>query len=90
MTRHVQDDKPPRDPAAQAWLDESVEEQRRRYAAIVAEQEALTPRREGWYAEFLRIIQSKGFNVTGDLRRVIKPEEIPQKPDREDAMRVVW
>ena len=90
MTKHVQDEKPPRLDEAQAWLDEAVEDQRRRHAAIVAEQEALTGAREGWYAEFLRIIQTKGFNVTGDLRRVIEPREIPDKPDRDDAMRVVW
>lgn len=88
--KHVQDDKPARLAEAQAWLDEEIAEQRRRYEAIVAEQEALVPQREGWYAEFLEIIQSKGFNVTGDMRRVIPREEIPEKPDRDDAMRVVW
>lgn len=88
--KYVQDDKPARLDEAQAWLDEEIAEQHRRYEAIVAEQEALTPEREGWYAEFLQIIQSKGFNVTGDMRRVITPEEIPEKPDRDDAMRVVW
>lgn len=88
--KHVQDDKPARLAEAQAWLDEEIAEQRRRYEAIVAEQEALVPQREGWYAGFLEIIQSKGFNVTGDMRRVIPREEIPEKPDRDDAMRVVW
>lgn len=88
--KYVQDEKPPRLDEAQAWLDEATEEQRRRYQAIVAEQEALTGEREGWYTEFLQIIQTKGFNVTGDLRRVITPEEIPEKPERDDAMRVVW
>lgn len=88
--KYVQDDKPARLAEAQAWLDEEIAEQRRRYEAIVAEQEALVPQREGWYAGFLEIIQSKGFNVTGDMRRVIPREEIPEKPDRDDAMRVVW
>lgn len=88
--KYVQDDKPARLPEAQAWLDEEIAEQRRRYEAIVAEQEALVPQRESWYAEFLEIIQTKGFNVTGDMRRVIPREEIPEKPDHDDAMRVVW
>ena len=46
--------------------------------------------REQWYAEFLEIIQNKGFSVTGDERRAISKEELPEKPDRPDAMRVVW
>ncbi len=90
MKKYVQDSKPPRAEDAQAWLDEEVEVQQRRYEAIVREQEELTPERERWYAEFLQIVQTRGFNVTGDQRRVIPPEEVPEKPDRDDAMRVVW
>ena len=90
MKKHVQDLKPARGEEAEAWLVEETTAQEARYAAIVAEQEALTPEREKWYAEFLDIVQTKGFNVTGDQRRVIAPEEVPEKPDRPDAMKVVW
>ncbi len=88
--KRVQHHKPARSPEAEAWLKTEIEDQERRYRDIVAEQEALTPEREKWYAGFLDIVQSKGFNVTGDTRRVISPEEVPEKPDRDDAMRVVW
>jgi hypothetical protein len=40
----------------------------------------LAPEREKWVAEFLKIIQTYGFSVTGDTRRVIKPHEVPKKP----------
>jgi hypothetical protein len=88
--QRVQDLKPRRVQAAQEWLDAEVEEQRRRYEAIAAEMEAATPEREAAYSGFLEIIQRKGFNVTGDVRRVIPADEIPEKPDHPDAMRVVW
>ncbi len=87
---YVQDDKPLMSAQARAWLDEEIKAQEVRFAAIVAEQEALTPEREKWYADFLHIIQTKGFNVTGDQRRIVGKEEIPSKPDRDDAMKVVW
>ncbi|MEM8982348.1 MAG: hypothetical protein AAGC71_04940 [Pseudomonadota bacterium] len=90
MGKHVQDDKPPVTPEAQAWLDEEAAAQVKRYEAIVAEQTALTPEREKWYAEFLHIVSTKGFNMTGDMRRVIPDDELPEKPDRDDAMKVVW
>lgn len=86
----VQAHKPARSKEAARWLEEETRAQEARYAAIVAEQEALTPERERWYAEFLHIVQTKGFNVTGDQRRVIGKDEVPQKPDRADAMKVVW
>ncbi len=90
MSKYVQDLKPPRDAEAKAWLEEEIAAQEVRYQGIVDEQVGLTADREKWYAEFLEIVQTRGFNVTGDVRRVIKPEEVPQKPDREDAMKVVW
>ena len=49
-----------------------------------------TAQREIWYSQFLEIIQTRGFYVTGDVRRLVSKEEVPQKPDRPDAMRVVW
>jgi hypothetical protein len=88
--QRVQDLKPPRVQAGQEWLDAEIADQRLRYEAIVAEMKAATPAREEAYAGFLEIVQRKGFNVTGDVRRVIPADEVPEKPDRPDAMRVVW
>ncbi|MEL7538628.1 MAG: hypothetical protein AAFZ58_10675 [Pseudomonadota bacterium] len=90
MSKNVQDHKPPRSKQAEEWLTEEIASQEQRYQAIIDEQTALTPEREKWYAEFLRIVSTKGFNVTGDMRRVITEEELPTKPDRDDAMKVVW
>ncbi len=78
--KRVQDLKPPRQPDAQAWIKENVAEQKRRYAAIVKEMNDLERDREKWYAEFLRIIQTRGFNVNGDQRVVIPPKLVPKKP----------
>ena len=89
-TDRVQAHKPAREVEAQEWLAAELAEQQRRYAGIVAEMAAATPAREQAYAGFVEIIQRKGFNVTGDVRRVIPQEEVPGQPDRPDAMRVVW
>ena len=64
------------------WLKEEVAEQEKRHKLIVKAMEALTPQREIWYAEFLERIQTRGFNVDGDMRSKIKPEDIPVKPKR--------
>jgi hypothetical protein len=90
MGDRVQHGKPPMSAEAREWLEQESAAQQRRYDAIVAEQEALTPERERWYAEFLEIVSTRGFNVTGDQRRVIAEDELPEKPDRPDAMKVVW
>lgn len=90
MAKRVQDVKPARKPDAQAWLKENVAEQKKRYAAIVKEQDELGPQREKWVAEFLKIIQTKGFNVTGDVKRVIKPNEVPKKPKGMKKHQVVF
>lgn len=80
MAKRVQDQKPARPAEAKAWLKENIAEQKKRYAAIVKEQEDLAPQREKWVEGFLQVIQTKGFSVTGDTRRVIKPHEIAKKP----------
>ncbi|MEL6446743.1 MAG: hypothetical protein AAFQ62_02210 [Pseudomonadota bacterium] len=90
MGDRVQHKKPPMSAAAREWLEQETDAQERRYVGIVAEQEALTPDREQWYAEFLEIVSTRGFNVTGDQRRVISEDELPKRPDRDDAMKVVW
>jgi hypothetical protein len=80
MAKRVQDVKPARKADAQAWFKENVAEQKRRYAAIVKEMDSIERDREKWYAEFLRIIQTKGFNANGDQRVVIPAKLIPKKP----------
>lgn len=72
----------PKTPAVERWLSEEVREQQARYEKIVAAMEAMEPQREQWYAEFLARIQTRGFNVDGDLRRKISAAEIPQRPNR--------
>lgn len=71
-----------RSEAEKKWLKEEIEEQAERYRLIVKAMEELTPQREVWYAEFLERIQTRGFNVDGDMRRKIAPEDIPVKPNR--------
>jgi len=90
MAKRVQDEKPARAKEAQAWFNENVTEQKKRYAAIVKEQDELGPEREKWVNEFLQIIQTKGFNVTGDVRRVIKRDEVPKKPKGMKKHQVVF
>jgi hypothetical protein len=80
MAKRVQDMKPPRKADAQAWFKDNVAQQKKRYAAIVKEMNSLSRDRDKWYAEFLRIVQTKGMNVTGDQRMVIPAKLIPKKP----------
>jgi hypothetical protein len=67
---------------AERWLKQEVREQKTRYRKIVAEQDALAPKREKWIAAFLERIQTRGYNVHFDMLRKIPAEEIPQKPKR--------
>jgi hypothetical protein len=80
MAKRVQDLKPARKPDAQAWLKENLAEQKKRYAAIVKEMDGIEKDREKWYAEFLRIVSTKGWNVNGDQRAVVAVKDLPKKP----------
>jgi hypothetical protein len=80
--------RPRRSAEVQAWLEREVAEQERRYRKIVREMDALDPRRKRWIREFYQRIQTRGFNVHADIRRKVRPEEIPLVP--EDKIRVVW
>ncbi|MEM7280911.1 MAG: hypothetical protein AAF438_04720 [Pseudomonadota bacterium] len=66
---------------AEAWIEEEIKEQIERYKKVVADMDALNDMREKWYAEFLERIQTYGFNMDGDQRIKIAPEDIPVKPD---------
>jgi hypothetical protein len=67
---------------AEAWLKREIREQKARYRKILAEQEALTPKRDRWIADFLERIQTRGFHVHFNIIRKIRPEEVPVKPKR--------
>lgn len=88
MANRVQDKKPKRSKSSELWLRDSIAGQRVRHQAIAQEMASLEPTRQKWYEDFLQIIQTKGFNVTGDTRRRIPEHEIPKRPKRED--RVIW
>ena len=78
-----------RTPQEQAWIDEEVAEQEKRFQAIEKEMQDLAPQREVWYREFHDRISTIGYNMDGDDKMVIKREDLPVKPQgRED--RVVW
>jgi len=70
------------------WLRQEVAEQRKRYRAIVAEQDALASKRDRWIAQFLHRIQTRGYHVHSDQMRKIAAEEIPSRPRRK--FRVVF
>lgn len=72
----------------ESWLRKEEVEQRKRYRKIVAEQEALSPKRDKWIAQFLQRIQTRGVHTHYDQMRKVRPEEIPVKPKRK--FRVVF
>lgn len=87
MTRRVQDEKPPRTRAAAAWVTEEIAAQKKRHHAIQKEMnEGLARQRERWYADFLGIVGTKGFNANGDMRVKIPKNLIPKKPKRKDVV----
>jgi len=72
----------------EAWLKREIAEQKVRYNSIVAEQDALAPKRDKWVAEFLERIQTRGVHVHFNMMRKVSPEEIPVRPKRK--FRVVF
>ncbi len=75
-------------PEVRAWIDAEVAEQLARYREIVDEMDALEPDRERWITDFLERIQTRGYNVHADILRLIRPDELPVRPDRK--LRVVF
>jgi endonuclease V-like protein UPF0215 family len=88
MSKRVQDTKPPRSDEVKTWIRKNVSEQKRRHRAIAREMDELAPKRAKLYKTFLKTISTSGFNVTGDMKRIIKKTELPEQPKRKD--RVVW
>lgn len=69
--------------AVDKWIKAEVREQRARYKQIAqAMNVEIAGQRDEWIGEFFERIQARGFNVHADIRRPIKPEEIPTQPKR--------
>ncbi len=78
----VHDQAPSRDPLTQEWIDAHLPEQERRQVKIIKDMDALGAERDQWIEAFLERIQKRGFNVDGDMKRRVGPDEVPEKPDR--------
>lgn len=86
MAKRVQDVAPPRSDDNLAWVKENVAEQKKRHKAIMKEMNVdLAKTRAKWYKEFVKEIATTGFNVTGDMKRVIPKNELP-KPRKTDKV----
>ena len=86
MAKRVQDVAPPRPTENVKRVKENVAEQKKRHKAIMKEMNTdLAKTRAKWYKEFVKEIATTGFNVTGDMKRVIKKNELP-KPRKKDKV----
>jgi L-rhamnose mutarotase len=86
MSKRIQDVAPDRPAENKAWLKENIAEQKKRHKAIMKEMNVdLAKTRAKWYKSFLKDISTTGFNVTGDMKRVIKKNELP-KPRKQDKV----
>ena len=86
MAKRIQDVAPARPAANKAWLKENIAEQKKRHKAIMKEMNKdLAPQRVKWYKQFLKDISTTGFNVTGDMKRVIAKKDLP-KPRKKDQV----
>jgi len=84
MSKIVLKNKPQRSEEVEKWIAQEVSEQRERYEKIAYEMNvAIADQRERWIREFYERIQTTGFYWHADNKKIIKPEEIFQKPDRE-------
>ncbi|MAF83689.1 MAG: hypothetical protein CL797_06250 [Chromatiales bacterium] len=69
------------------WLKQNVAEQKKRHRAIMKEMNVdIAPQRVKWYKQFLRDVSTTGFNVTGDMKRVIPKKNLPKQPKRKDKV----
>ena len=87
MAKRVQDVAPPRPTENVAWLKENVAEQKKRHRSIMKEMnDDIAAPRDKWYKQFLKDVSTTGFNVSGDMKRVIPKNELPKKPKRKDKV----
>ena len=76
-------------PEVREWMEGEIAAQEARFAKIDQAMQDLAPTREKWYQEFFDRITTIGFNMDGDDKMVIQPEQLPVKPEgRKDQ--VVW
>ena len=86
MPKRVQDVAPPRPDENRKWLKREISDQKKRHRAIMKEMNTdLAKTRAKRYKEFIKEIATTGFNVTGDMKRVIKKNELP-KPRKKDKV----
>jgi len=84
MSKKILKNKPQREPEVEKWIAQEVIEQQARYKKIAQEMNIdLAEQREVWIQEFYERIQTTGFYWHADNKKIIKPDEIFQKPDRE-------
>jgi L-rhamnose mutarotase len=86
MAKRVQDVAPSRPDENRKWLKQNISEQKKRHREIMNEMNKdLAPKRVKWYKQFLKNISTTGFNVTGDMKRVITKKELPE-PRKKDKV----
>ena len=84
MSKAILKQKPKRTEEVEKWLNEEFGEQKERYEKIAQSMNIdLAQQREIWIQEFYERITTTGFNVHADMKKIIKKEELFQKPDRE-------
>ena len=84
MSKAILKQKPNRTEEVEKWLQEEFGEQKERYEKIAQAMNIdLAQQREIWIQEFYERITTTGFNVHADMKKIIKKEELFQKPDRE-------
>jgi len=84
MSKKILKSKPQRSEEVEKWIAKEVSEQQARYEKIAYEMNVeLAEQREVWIKEFYERITTTGFYWHADNKRVIKQEELFQKPDRE-------
>mgnify|MGYP006372276747 CR=1 FL=1 len=84
MSKVILKNKPKRSEEVEKWLQEEFGEQRERYEKIAKEMNIdLAQQREVWIQEFYERITTTGFYWHADNKKIIKKEDLFQKPDRE-------
>lgn len=84
MSKKILKSKPKRSEEVENWIVEEVKEQQARYEKIAHEMNVeLAEQREVWIQEFYERITTTGFYWHADNKKIIKKEELFQKPDRE-------
>jgi sugar diacid utilization regulator len=84
MSKKILQQKPKRGEDVEKWIQQEVAEQRERYAQIAQAMNVdLAEQREVWIREFYERITTTGFYWHADNKKIVKKEELFQKPDRE-------